>query len=215
MKVLGAYGFRKGIYDKITYNIENSEPKILGRKILKFICENETKDMEKMAERKILVDRLEYPTPLQAAECKRYRRYKVSSNTNQQWSDILKDTTGDLGLLKSKFKYMTDASILLRNSILCDYAYIINLNNRALEFYIGDQLHPSCNRYKCCDGDIQELYVEANDLMHTYNCKLYNVMYFHTIRNNDIEGLVREMESSSRRHIKELAYDFSLIDKFR
>lgn len=75
----------------------------------------------------------------------------------------LKDEFEDINLISEHNEYgwngigfnheFQDASDFLRDSLFCEYAYIINLDDKALEFYTGFNRDKEANgRYVFCDN---------------------------------------------------------------
>lgn len=68
----------------------------------------------------------------------------VSKESVDDWYCLLFKIQGDLfalnGLVNSEKKgYMIDKSSFIKDSLLCEYAYIINLDTHMLEFWVGCQ----------------------------------------------------------------------------
>ena len=129
MSTRGLYGIRKGEVDKCTYNHCDSYPDGLGRDILQFCAthsEQQISDLYNLIE---LFNTNVPPTEEQKAMCKinGYVNLNVSSQSDSDWYCLLRDC---------KF---------IKDSLFCEYAYIINLDTHVLEFWRGFQTKPNHN----------------------------------------------------------------------
>ena len=148
MGTRGCYGFRKNGIDKLAYNHYDSYPDGLGSDVIKFCKETTVKEMNAIFDKIILVDESGMPTPEQIAECHKYYDGSVSSQSVEDWYCLLRHAQGDLNAYKNGLKYMIDNHDFIKDSLFCEYAYIINLDTKRLEFYVGFQKTPDeTNRY--------------------------------------------------------------------
>lgn len=151
MGTRGLYGLRKNGIDKTSYNHFDSYPEGLGNDILKFIKNHSVKEMNDFYDRIIMVDESSTPTAEEIANCKNNGSINltVSSRSVDDWYCLLRELQGDLeSLYKCEFAYMTDGQDFIKDSLFCEYAYIINLDTNMLEFYRGFQHSPQeGNRY--------------------------------------------------------------------
>ena len=139
MGTRGCYGFRKNGVDKLTYNHFDSYPDYLGRKIVTFCEETSIKEMNEIFNKIILVDENTKPTKEQIAECLNYYNGNVSSQTTNDWYCLLREAQGNIDVYKNGLRYMIDDHDFIKNSLFCEYAYIINLDTISLEFWVGFQ----------------------------------------------------------------------------
>ena len=148
MGTRGCYGFRKNGIDKLTYNHFDSYPDYLGRKIVEFCKETSIKKMNEIFNKIILVDENTKPTKEQITECLNYYNGNVSNQTVDDWYCLLREAQGDIDVYKNGLRYMIDDHDFIKNSLFCEYAYIINLDTNSLEFWVGFQKEPDVtNRY--------------------------------------------------------------------
>ena len=145
MGTRGCYGFRKNGIDKLTYNHYDSYPDWLGRNIVKFCKNTSIKEMNEIFDKLILVDENSKPTAEQIAECSKYYDGSVSNQTYSDWYCLLREAQGELDAYKDGLRYMIDSNEFIKDSLFCEYAYIINLDTNNLEFWIGFQDRPSVN----------------------------------------------------------------------
>lgn len=145
MGTRGCYGFRKNGIDKLTYNHFDSYPDCLGYDVVQFCKETSIEEMNKIFDRIILVEEDSKPTVEQIAECMKYYNGDVSTRTPEDWYCLLREAQGDLNVYKNGLKYMIDNHDFIKDSLFCEYAYIINLDTNDLEFWVGFQHEPDTN----------------------------------------------------------------------
>ena len=148
MGTRGCYGFRKNGIDKFAYNHFDSYPDCLGHDIVQFCKETSIEEMNEIFDRIILVDKRSKPDSDHVKECMKYYDGTVGNQTIYDWYCLLRNTQGDLNVYKNGLRYMIDNNDSIKDSLFCEYAYIINLDTNCLEFYIGFQHEPDAtNRY--------------------------------------------------------------------
>ena len=183
MGTRGLYGFRKDGVDKLTYNHFDSYPDCLGETMAEFCKTTSIKEMHEIFDRIVLVDEHDIPTDKQIKECIEYYNGDVSTGSPQDWYCLLRDAQGNPNAYKHGLKYMIDNHNFIKDSLFCEYAYIINLDEGCLEFYVGFQKEPSeYNRYG----------TEKED--NYYPCKM--IAYYALDTNKTIEEIVRDMNAS-------------------
>jgi hypothetical protein len=143
MSIRGAYGFRVNGEDKITYNYFDSYPEGLGINIINFIKETSKQNLQKIAEDIILVKEDSVPTKEQVEACKQFYNGDVSSQCINDWYCLLRNSQGDLIPYCNGLKYMIDSHAFLKDSLSCEWAYIINLDTGNLEVYRGWNQEPN------------------------------------------------------------------------
>ena len=155
MGTRGIYGFRKNGQDKITYNHYDSYPEELGENIINFCRETSIQEMMEIFDRIVLVDNEKKPTKKQIKECQKKRwthvdiTYETEAHINCiDWYTLLRETQGNLNFYKRGLSYMIDDHNFIKDSLFCEYGYIINLDENCLEFWMGFQNKPQKgNRY--------------------------------------------------------------------
>lgn len=147
MGTRGAWGFRKDNVDKITYNHCDSYPSGLGKTIKEFICNHLIEELEKTADRIVLIDGKTSPIEKQIKECSKFIDLDVSTKSKYDWYCLLRETQGNPEAYVKDIRYMIDNSKFIKDSLFCEYAYVINLDTKKLEIYVGCQKHPQKNRY--------------------------------------------------------------------
>lgn len=151
MGTRGLYGMRKNEIDKTSYNHFDSYPTGLGRDILNFIKNHSIEEMNSFYDRIIMVNEQAKPTEQEIKNCMDNNSVdlSVSNKSTDDWYCLLRELQGDLdALYKCNVAYMTNGSNFIKDSLFCEYAYIINLDTKCLEFYKGFQHNPQKgNRY--------------------------------------------------------------------
>lgn len=177
MGTRGCYGFRKNGMDKLTYNHFDSYPDYLGRTMVEFCKETSIPKLNEIFDKLILVNESAKPTAEQIKECKQYYDGNVSRKTVEDWYCLLRGAQGDLDAYKNGLKYMIDNHDFIKNSLWCEYAYIINLDTNELEFWVGFQNKPDIyNRYGVeRDGDYYPCKIAASYPLATIAFSEYSV----------------------------------------
>ena len=148
MGTRGFYGFRKNGEDKLTYNHFDSYPDCLGETIVRFCKETSIEEMNEIFDRIVLVNEGDKSTKAQILECAEYYNGSVSNQSIEDWYCLLREAQGNPDVYKHGLKYMIDNQNFIKDSLFCEYAYIINLDANYLEFYVGFQKEPcDLNRY--------------------------------------------------------------------
>ena len=149
MSTRGALGFRSNGIDKVSYNHFDSYPSNLGMNVVDFIARGLSKDasfidtLRKRVDKIKLVDEDMTVPSDQLDKCIKLGLYDGSVGQSIggkpepiRYYQALRGAQGDLS--KSlKVGLMNDSSSFLGDSLMCEYAYILNLDTSELEFYIG------------------------------------------------------------------------------
>lgn len=149
MGTRGAFGVRINGQDKITYNHFDSYPEGLGRNVLTAIRDmhRDRFDIKAAAERLVTVSGYSQPTQEQKDALKPYTDLGVSKQSDNDWYCLTRKLQGEL-YETLKAGVMTDSRQFMHDSLFCEYAYIVNLDDGVLEFYRGFQQAPhSKGRY--------------------------------------------------------------------
>lgn len=166
MGTRGIYGFHKNNVDKLTYKHYDSYFEGLGDKIVDFIRNTSIEEMEQIFSKITLVSRFNIPNIEQILNCIEFVDLMVSFHSLSDFYCLLRKTQGDLSVYnKSNLKYMVDYKDQINNTYMCEYAYIINLDEEIFEIYypIGKDLLP--NRY------FNKEMVDRCNLIKTYSLK--------------------------------------------
>jgi hypothetical protein len=188
MGTRGLYGFYKDGVDKLTYNHFDSYPSGLGKDVINFIRKNSIENMNQIFDRIIMVDGDSTPTKEQQQNCILYYSNCVSTGKPTEWYSLLRNAQGDLDAFNKGLLYMIDNKDFIKESLFCEWAYIINLTDNVLEIYKGFQKEQQNNRY-----------VSDKDEDGYYNCKLIESIPFSTlvcIFDEDVDNYVERIEKS-------------------
>ena len=148
MGTRGALGFHIDGRDKVMYNHSDSYPSWLGRKVADFIRETSDDELKQIAERIRLVSDDLPPTPEETVKYSKYGNENVGGQTLNEWYCLLRETQGDLTPYRDDcLDVMIDDSSFLLDSLFCEYAYIINVDDGVLEFYTGYNKKNGKGRY--------------------------------------------------------------------
>ena len=189
MATRGLYGLRKNGQDKLTYNHFDSYPDCLGRKILEFCRDLSVKDLNKLYELIEMINEDIAPTNEQIKICKmnKYADFSVSNQSEADWYCLLRRLQGNFEALKiaveeDKHIYMIDNHDFIKDSLFCEYGYIVNLDSESLEFWLGFQREPDeTNRY---GTELDDGY---------YPCKFILNIPFNSIDTDSIAKWVKKM----------------------
>jgi len=163
----GAYGFRYNNTDKVTYNHFDSYFSGLGKNICMFIKETPIDEMINIFNKIKLVDANKKATPKQIEHVKKIAPEIINLSVGDgsdfkknSFYNLLRESQGNLNFYKKGLKYMIDNHNFLSDSLYCEWAYIINLDEKVLEVYCGFNTNPSAEgRYAdLCNDDEKKYY---------------------------------------------------------
>jgi len=137
---------------KGSYNHFDSYPDGLGQDVVDF-CNKVKKDKKwsdfKEAVKKVeLVDENSHPNSEQINRYKGYSDCGVGSQSLEDWYCLLRDVQGIAMFeetLNSVLRHWIDGINFLKDSLFCEYAYIVNVDDMTLEFYEGFNQKPDKN----------------------------------------------------------------------
>jgi hypothetical protein len=158
MGTRGAIGFRQNGELKVSYNHYDSYPDGLGEDFLNFAkswCVDPitlATVKENVAKVK-LVDGRENPTEKEAEEFSHW--YNENVSTGKDWYSLLREAQGIDGIeaiASGDLFVMTDDKGFLRDSLFCEYAYIIDLDKDTANFYEGFNKHQPKTEFGITSG---------------------------------------------------------------
>lgn len=194
MGTRGAIGFRVNNEDKVQYNHFDSYPSYLGLEILNYIQGTNLHALKATAERIILVDEEQVPTPDQIAACQPWTNLEVSDHSVTDWYCLLRDAQGGLSAFSEGLQYMMDYKGFLNNSLFCEYAYIINVDEQVLEYYCGFNKKPRIRK-----GRYAAVRSESNDDYYgVVLLKKYPLESLFNATDEDIQNIVDEMTKKEK-----------------
>ena len=194
MGTRGLYGIRKNGIDKATYNHWDSYPDWLGREVISFCKYNSIENLDKFFNLIELVDENSTPTKEQVEYCTSLGLEDTDLHNRDlyDWYCLIHNLQGNFNLYQKLIDnhnliYMTDYITFIEDSLFCEYAYIINLDDNVLEFYKGFQHEPqNGNRYGT------ESTYEGHDGTKYYPCKLIKTFPLGEL--DDVDAIVEAMD---------------------
>lgn len=171
MSTRAAYGFRHNNKDYISYNHSDGDPTGLGYEFLEALTSfTLTQDIEYLRskiENITLIQRnnhvfsgnelLSIIDRIDSLGIANDLKNKYTSNSEVLAENILYFTQGQLdAIIDREFSipYMLDSKTFLYDSLFCEWAYIVNLDEQVIEFYKGFNKNPNSNgRYASLNAD--------------------------------------------------------------
>lgn len=155
MGTRGAIGFNFDQKEIIFYNHFDSYPEELGVRMVNYV--RSVNDWDEIREQVIAFEGVTHDDTPTEAQKERARELgtidlRVSEQSENDFYCLTRNAQGDLGLqLKLGFGTLDNSFPL--DSLFCEYAYIINLDNMKLEFYEGfNKDRNAAGRYAKGDG---------------------------------------------------------------
>jgi hypothetical protein len=141
MGTRGCFGVRIDGEDKVTYNHFDSYPDCLGKAIVEQVGEADLAMWAEQARALKPVLEGDKPTPEEIEQLKGNADLGVSGQSFEDWYCLLRNLQGDLrGILNTGV--FIDSHDFLSDSLFCEWAYIVNLDEGTLEVYRGFQQEP-------------------------------------------------------------------------
>ena len=144
MGTRGVYGFRINGQDKVMYNQYDSYPECLGAAVAEFVQRIPVEDLKRIAQGLTLVSQEDRPTQEQVEICREWGTINlaVAGQSEDDWYCLLRDAQGDLDLWEQGLPFILGGQDSLSDSLSCEWAYIINLDDEVLEVYRGFNKDP-------------------------------------------------------------------------
>lgn len=189
MSTRGSYGFRKNQIDKVTYNHCDSYPTYLGREIFNFVKSTEIDELKRIANDIKLVAGDSKPTPDNISNYRKFSDLGVSEQTVNDWYCLIHSTQGNLAVYKDgEVSHMIDGESFLKDSLFCEWAYIINLDSMKLEVYKG------WNKNKSAKGRYAKFETKGEEYCGVELIKEVNLVDVHKMDDKQIEKLMQELD---------------------
>lgn len=150
MSTRGVFGFRIDGVDKLIYNQSDSYPDGLGQDIVNFLSKykgNFIKLIEKVRKlQPVGQEGSGNPTSEQIAVCAKHGVTNCdvdvrNADGTPSWYQLLRGAQGDL-VKTLKVGMYEDSTYFLADSLFCEWAYVINLDEQVFEVYEGYQKQP-------------------------------------------------------------------------
>lgn len=152
MSTRGCWGFRIDGQDKLTYNHSDSYPEWLGNHLIKELRLSDKFEIREMVEKLRVVDHDSAPSKKDIEKLSCYHNGHVSTGKKTEWYSLLRHTQGSLKKTLTA-GVIIDSKEFIKDSLFCEWAYIINLDDNVFEIYKGAQTqkHDS-GRYANCQS---------------------------------------------------------------
>lgn len=137
MGTRGAVGFRIDGTDKVTYNHYDSYPSGLGEVVVAFCKRTKDIDLAPFVRGIRLVKRFEAPSEAETQKYKQRYDGSVGWQPPETWHCLLRKAQGQLDCYLDGLDVMIDSHGFLADSLFCEWAYIVNLDEGVLEVYRG------------------------------------------------------------------------------
>lgn len=190
MGTRGAFGVRVNGQDKLTYNHFDSYPEGLGKTIVRDIQAEiaESGGFEgwrvKAATLRA-VQEGEKPTPEDIERLKDQADLQVGEQSLDDWYCLLRKNQGELASMLTLGVFI-DNHRFMGDSLFCEWAYVVNLDNGTLECYRGFQ-EKQHNRGRYAIMDTKETVGEKT----FYPVALIGCFPLHKVTEADMEQLAR------------------------
>lgn len=139
MGTRGAIGFRIDGGDKIAYNHFDSYPDGVGDDIVSFVeGTSDWDDLRARVRALRVIDGKTPPTANEIGTLAGFMDLGVGGQDVRDWYCLLRKTQGDLGAILEA-GVMVDASKFMADSLFCEWAYVVNLDDMTFEVYRGFQ----------------------------------------------------------------------------
>lgn len=173
MSTNGSIGFIINNEYKGTYNHYDSNPEVLGQQIVDFAKKlteiNGWSTFIQLAKQVKVVDRNNPAPKYLQKKYKKFSNISVGDHTLSDWYCLLNKIQGVETLEKIyslELEHIIDNSNFIKNSLHCEYGYVLNLDDKTFEFYEGFQQEPQENNRFGQEG------IEKFENMFFYPCKL-------------------------------------------
>ncbi|MFW6281217.1 MAG: hypothetical protein ACOC1O_00255 [bacterium] len=146
MGTRGVWGFYKNGKTYATYNHYDSYPTGLGETIKNFVLRNPKEKIENLVNELYLVEEDGVPSTKEVELLQKYNNENVNEG-KLQWYNLLRETQGNpqAYIDDENLRAFINSEEFLKNSLFCEWAYIINLDEEVLEIYRGFVTNPPQN----------------------------------------------------------------------
>ena len=141
MGTRGAWGFRVDGVDKVAFNHYDSYPEGLGNDIVgdlsRWVSDHSVEDLRDVARRVVVVDMDDHPSQDERIRY-HWAAKTLNKNENLDWNWLLRDIQGEIRwVLKGAVNHLPGDANFLKDSMFCEWAYIINVDDEVFEVYKG------------------------------------------------------------------------------
>ena len=146
MGTRGSVGFILNDQYKASYNHFDSYPTGLGQDMADFVNKVNAEDgwnkIKKEVKKVKLVSEEKQPTKPQIEKYMAFSNTGIGSGDIKDWYCLLREVQGAVALEKiyeGTLSHMIDSTNFIKDSLFCEWAYIINLDEMTFEIYKGFQ----------------------------------------------------------------------------
>lgn len=181
MGTRGIVGFRLDGEDRLAYNHFDSYPSGLGIEVVQQIDKMATMHFLDDTVRDITLVTDETPITQKVIDrCTEITNLGVSRQSTYDWYCLLREAQGNL-LAYLELGLMLDSNSFIKDSLFCEWGYIVNLDTAKLEVWRGFQKAPDpTNRYGQEAHDSHSSY---------YPCKMIAEFDLATVTEQDVVAL--------------------------
>lgn len=141
MSTRGIYGFLVDGKPYLTYNHYDSYPGGLGVTLVEWLKNSSKDELENLKDRVLslkLVSEDQKPNPEDIEKLLSYADLNVGNQSVNAWYSLLRETQGDIEATLN-CGYMIDNYSFGKDSLFCEWGYIINLDEKSFDVYKGFQ----------------------------------------------------------------------------
>lgn len=176
MGTRGLYGFVVDGVAKASYNHFDSYPENLGESVVRFLVENDIDAIKEFAKKIKLVNQGE----IVDEEFLRENGFDEDEDySKHDYYDALRDYQGELDkIFQDNMTLMTDDISFIKDSLFCEWAYLINFDTEELEVYKGFQKSPPKNNRWFDPNETREV-IDSNEY---FPCEMITAIPFEDLK---------------------------------
>lgn len=140
MPTRGLYGVIIDGELKVTVSPYDSYPSHLGVQMQQYLSSADIPKLKRAAKELVLITDWSSPPPQDVVETVR-KRLENNSLPGDSWHNLLRPTFGDFKATLAS-GYILDAAEFGRDSLHCEWSWIVDLDKEVLEVYRGNQKEP-------------------------------------------------------------------------
>lgn len=194
MGARGAYGFRIDGADKITYNHFDSYPEALGLDMAKYVKNHTDAELTEAARRLIAIEPDSKATPEQIEKYKQFADASVSSGNLSEWYVLLRGAQRNPEAWHQGLDHFSSDGEFMADSLFCEFAYVVNLDEGTLEYYRGFNKDPKAHgRYAALQRELSSERVNEY-----FGVRLVESVPLATIRDVDPKSVAKRWDALIR-----------------
>lgn len=180
--------------DKLTYNQYDGYPTGVGKDVFKQVCDLiQSEGWDKVKKMAVKLRQVKSNRKFTAKQKEKYGQYWEQVSTGTDMYSLLRGLQGELGLML-KEGIMTESNAFICDSLYCEWAYILNVDEKTFEIYQGFQHSAPNGRYKDVPPDENGYYActliytirLSDDVNHLYNVLAIDDDFWEKLENEEI-----------------------------